>query len=115
MLAYRSAHLLDPSRQDVRRSLRDAIRNLAPGAALLVGVGALARAAKTGRHAAKLEALRPYAGWLTGAAALLLAASWAIWLWRRTAGLTRLASEEPELYALYRRLEEEKRAGWTGT
>jgi tetratricopeptide (TPR) repeat protein len=109
-LAYKTAHALDPTLKEARQNTRSAIRGLVKGAALLVAVNALVKAAKAGRHASKLEALKPYSGWMLGATVVLLAASWGIWLWRRTAGMNRLAAEEPELYALHQRLVEEEKA-----
>jgi len=106
-LAFKAAHLLDPSLKEAKQNARASIRNLARGAALLVGVNLLLKGAKTGKHAARLEALAPYKLWFAGAMVALLAASWGIWLWRRTAGMAQLAADEPELYALYRRLEAE--------
>lgn len=106
-LAFKAAHLLDPSLKEAKQNARASIRNLARGAALLVGVNVLLKGAKTGKHAAKLEALAPYKLWFLAAMVVLLAASWGIWLWRRTAGMAQLAVDEPELYALYRRLEAE--------
>jgi len=109
-LAFRSAHFLDPTMKEARQNTRAAIRGLAGGAALVVGLNVLLQIAKGGKHAARLQPLKPYAGWMVGATVLLLAASWGVWLWRRTAGMARLAGEEPELYALYRRLEAERKA-----
>jgi tetratricopeptide (TPR) repeat protein len=108
-LAFKAALLLDPSLKVAKQNTRASIQNLVRGAALLVGVNLLLKAAKTGRHATSFEALKPYKLWLVAATAVLLAASWGIWLWRRTAGMARLADDEPELYALFRRLEAERK------
>lgn len=110
-LAFKSAHLLDPTLVEARQNARASIRNLVRGAALLVGIDLLLKFAKRGKHATKLEALRPYRGWFLGATGALLLAALAVWLWRRTAGMARLATEEPELYALYRRLEADRKQG----
>jgi len=108
-LAFKAAHLLDPSLVEARQNARSSIQNLVRGAALLVGLQILFRAAKTGKHATRLEALAPYRNWALAATGALLLAALGVWLWRRTAGMARLATEEPELYALYSRLEEERK------
>jgi tetratricopeptide (TPR) repeat protein len=108
-LAFKAAHLLDPAMKEAKQNARASIQNLVRGAALLVGVNVLLRFVKTGKHAASFEALRPYKPWLVGATAVLLLASWGVWLWRRSAGMAQLATDEPELYALYRRLEAERK------
>ena len=57
----------------------------------------------------QVEALKPYKGIALAVTVGLLAVSGAVWLWRRTAGMARLATEEPELYSLWRRLEAERK------
>jgi Tfp pilus assembly protein PilF len=110
-LAFKAAHLLDPTLVEARQNARASIRNLVRGAAILVGIDLLLKFAKGGKHATKLEALRPYRGWFLGAMAVLVVAALGVWLWRRTAGMARLAGEEPELFALLQRLEAEKKQG----
>jgi hypothetical protein len=95
--------------KEAKQNARASIQNLVRGAALLVGVNVLLRFVKTGKHAASYDALKPYKLWFVGATAVLLLASWGVWLWRRTAGMAQLAVDEPELYALYRRLEAERK------
>jgi len=109
-LAFKAALLIDPTLTEAKKNARASIMNLARGAALLVAIDVLLRAAKGGRHATKLEALRPYEGAAVAATAALLVAGVAVWAWRRTAGMARLATEEPELHALWRRLEAERKA-----
>ncbi len=109
-LAFRSAVILDPSLTVAKQNTHASVRKLAGGGTLFavaIGVTQGARLLeRIGRGAS--ESLR----WVALAVVLAgAAATWGIWFWRRTAGIRRLAETDPQLHAIYVRLEADRKAG----
>lgn len=109
-LAFRSAVILDPTLTVAKQNTHASIRRLAGGGTLfLVAIGVTQGARileRVGRGAS--EALR----WVALSVVVAgIVATWGIWLWRRTAGVRRLAESDPQLHAIYVRLEADRKAG----
>ncbi len=109
-LAFRSAVILDPTLTVAKQNTHASVRRLAGGGALFAVAMGVTQGARLleriGRGAS--ESMR----WIALAVVLAgIAATWGIWFWRRTAGIRRLAETDPQLHAIYVRLEADRKAG----
>lgn len=109
-LAFRSAVMLDPTLTVAKQNTHSTIRRMTGGGALFVVAVVVTQGARVverfGRGTS--ETVR----WVALSVVLAgVAATWGIWWWRRTAGIRRLADSDPQLHAIYARLEADRKAG----
>jgi tetratricopeptide (TPR) repeat protein len=108
-LAFRSAVILDPTLKEAKKNAHASIRNLVRGGPVIIAALLVARAARIfGVSSSWRDGVRT-AAIAVGAAGVLV--GWGVWLWRRTVGIRRLAETEPQLHAIYTRLEADRKAG----
>lgn len=90
--------LLDPTLEAAKGNAELAVGKMVGGGALLAAAVGLTQGARLVEHLGRHTAIR---WWALGAVLAAVAASWGIWLWRRTVGLRRLAASEPQLHGIY--------------